>query len=105
MLPACVAGFVGVARELHAAGLAAAAHLHLGLHHHRVADAVGAGDGLVDGVGNRAVGHRNAVTGEQLLALVLEQIHASSPPERVQVQKTTGRVRTRADRGPPRASR
>ena len=44
-----------VRRELHAAGLAAPAHLHLGLEHDRVADAVRGGDGAVD-VGDRLTG-------------------------------------------------
>ena len=42
------AGLVGVGGELDAARLAAAAHLHLGLDHDRVADAVGDLDRLVD---------------------------------------------------------
>ncbi len=40
------ADLVGVGSELDAAGLAPAAHLHLGLHHDRVAEGVGRLDGL-----------------------------------------------------------
>ena len=43
------ADLVGVVGQLDAAGLASPADLHLGLHHHRVADALGGGDGVVDG--------------------------------------------------------
>ena len=48
MLPACVRDLVGVLGELHAAGLAPAAHLHLGLDDDRIADALGRGDRVVD---------------------------------------------------------
>ena len=70
------ADLVGVVGQLDAAGLAAAAHLHLGLHHHRVADALGHRDGLVDGGDGVAGRHRDAVRREELLALVLVEIHA-----------------------------
>src|SRR3546814_16601572 len=40
------AGLFGVVGELDAAGLATTSHLHLGLHDHRVADALGGGDGV-----------------------------------------------------------
>ena len=50
------AHLVGVVGELDAAGLAAAADLHLGLDDDRVAGRVGLGDGLVDGVGRRRPG-------------------------------------------------
>ena len=44
------ADLVGAGRELHAAGLAAPADLHLRLHDDRVADTLGRRDRLVDGV-------------------------------------------------------
>ena len=72
------AHLVGVVGELDAAGLAAAADLHLGLDDDRVAGGLGLGDGLVDGDGDAAGAHRDAVAGEVLLALVLEQIHAAA---------------------------
>jgi hypothetical protein len=52
-----LAHLVGVVGELDAAGLAAAADLHLGLHDtgYRVADALGGGDGVVDGGDGLAV--------------------------------------------------
>ena len=73
------ARFVGVGRELHAARLAAASHLHLRLDDDRVADAIGDRDRVVDGLRDLAVGHRDAVAGEQLLALVLEQVQNDTP--------------------------
>ena len=69
-------GLVAVLRDLDAAGLAAAADLHLRLDHARVADLVGGGDRLVDGPGRRAGGHGDTVAREELLALVLEKVHA-----------------------------
>ena len=72
------AHLVGVVGELDAAGLAAAADLHLRLDDHRVAGRLGRGDRLVDGVGDAARGDRDVVAGEVLLALVLEQVHRSS---------------------------
>ena len=73
------AHLVGVVGELDAAGLAAAADLHLGLHHHRVADALGGGDGVVDGGHGLAGADRDAVAREELLALVLVEVHRSLP--------------------------
>ena len=67
---------VRVGRQLDAAGLAPAAHLHLGLDHHRVADAVGDLHRLGHRGDRCAVGHRDAVAREQLLALIFEEIHA-----------------------------
>ena len=98
------ARFVGVGGELHAAGLAATTDLDLRLHHDRVADAIGDGDGIVDRLRDLAVGDGNAVAGEQLLALVLEQIQRVLPRDGCG-SETTGRLRSRADRGRPRASR
>ena len=48
MLRGVLADLVGVVGELDAAGLAATTDLHLGLDDHRVADALGGGDRLVD---------------------------------------------------------
>ena len=75
MLPACRRDLVGVVGQLHAAGLAPAADVHLGLDDHRVADGVGGGDRLVDRLDRPTVGDRDAEAGEELLALVLEEIH------------------------------
>ena len=61
--------------ELHAAGLAAPADQHLRLDDDRVADLVGRADGLLDGRDGSPGRHLQAVTGEQLLALVLQQVH------------------------------
>ena len=65
----CVGGQFDPAR------LAAAAHLDLGLHHHRVAEALRQLDGFVRRQGDSARRHRYAVAGEILLALVLQQVH------------------------------
>ena len=65
-------GLGAVLGDLDAAGLAAAADLHLRLDDAGVADLVGRGDGLLDGGGGGAVGHRHPVAGEELLALVFE---------------------------------
>ena len=70
-----LAALVGVGGQLDAAGLAPPADLDLRLDDDRVADPVGGGDGVVDG-GDRLAGrHRDAVPGEELLALVLVQVH------------------------------
>ena len=45
------------------------------LDHDRVTGLVGLGYGLIDGVGDASGGHRDAVVGEVLLALVFEEIH------------------------------
>ena len=68
-------GFLGVVCQLDAAGLATTTDLHLSLDHHGVAGLVGHLHGLVDGVGGSTGADRNVVTGEVLLALVLEQVH------------------------------
>ena len=68
-------GLRAVVRELDAARLAAAADLDLGLDHHRVAELLGGLDGLGHRGGRPAVGHGHAVLGEQLLALVFEEVH------------------------------
>ena len=81
MFPACSAHLVGVVGELDPAGLAAPADLDLGLDDHRVARRLGRGDRLVDRVGRRHRADRDAVAGEVLLALVLEQVHSSLLPD------------------------
>ena len=53
-------------------------HLHLGLDHDRIADAVGDLDGFLDGRRRCARGHRDAVAREELLALIFEQVHSGS---------------------------
>ena len=68
-------GLDTVRRHLDAAGLAATADLDLGLDHTRVADVVGRVGGLLDTHRVTAGGDRHAVAREQLLSLVLEQIH------------------------------
>ena len=58
----------------------AAADLHLGLHDAGIADLVGCRDRLLDGARGTTGGHGNVVAGEQLLALVLEQVHRGREP-------------------------
>ena len=69
---ACL-GFVG--GQLHPAGLAAPADQDLRLDDHRVADLVRRGHRILDGRDGLAVGHLQAVTGEELLALILKKVH------------------------------
>ena len=61
--------------ELHAAGLAAAAGLDLGLDHHEAADALGRLLRVLGRAHDLAGLGRNPVLGEELLRLVLVQIH------------------------------
>ena len=75
MFPAWSADLVGVVGELDAAGLAAAADLHLGLDDDGVAGGLGLGDRLVDRSATPPGTDRDAEAGEVLLALVLEEIH------------------------------
>ena len=65
---------VGRLGELDAAGLAASAGLDLRLDHHD-AELLGGGSGLGRGVGDDAESDRDIVLGEELLRLVLHQIH------------------------------
>ena len=72
---ACVLRLAAVGGELDAARLAAPADQHLRLDDAGIAELVGGGDRLLDGGGGRSPGHGNAAAGEQLLALILEQVH------------------------------
>ena len=67
-------GLVGGLGELDPAGLAAAAGLDLRLDDHD-AELLGGRPGLGGGVGDDAEGDRDIVLGEELLRLVLHQIH------------------------------
>jgi hypothetical protein len=100
---------VGVRRELDPARLAPAPDLDLGLDHHRVPDPFGHGQRLPDGLGHPARGHGDAVAGEVLLALVLEQVHSRessrsdgqdpwpSRPERWPSRPAAGKFKDGAD--------
>ena len=77
--------------ELHPAGLAPAADLHLRLHHHRQTQVFGRLDRLVHRPGDLPRRGRHSMRGEQLFRLVLVQIHVFSlagrqVPERAQAQ-------------------
>ena len=72
-------GLGGVIGQLDAAGLATTTDLHLRLDDDRVPGHLCGGDGLVDGVRHVAGADGNVVTGEVLLALILEQVHTPSP--------------------------
>jgi hypothetical protein len=71
-------GVVLVGRELHAAGLAATARQHLGLHDDRAAELGSRGPGLVGRRGHAAVRDGDAEAGEELLALVLVEIQETT---------------------------
>ena len=77
-----LARLLGVLGDLDPAGLAAAADQDLGLDRAGVADPLRRGDGVVDRVGDLAARHGDAVLGEQLLALVLEEVHEVAPEAR-----------------------
>ena len=66
---------VAIVRDLDPAGLAPLAGPHLRLYDAGIADLLGRLDGSLDAGGVAAVGHRHVVLGEQLLPLVLEQVH------------------------------
>ena len=65
-------GLFAVLSHLDAAGLPAAADLHLRLDDAGISDLVSRRDGLLDGGRGSAAGHWDPVAGEQLLALVFE---------------------------------
>ena len=67
-----------VGGELDAAGLAAPADQDLRLDDDRVADRVGRRDRVLDARHRLAGGDLQAVAGEQLLALVLQQVHCGA---------------------------
>ncbi len=66
---------VGVVGQFDTTGLATAAHLHLGLDHHRVAGGLSLLYSFLDGIGHPSLGDGDAEPGEVLLTLVLEEIH------------------------------
>jgi hypothetical protein len=78
--PALFVGLVRALGQLHAAGLAAAAHLHLRLHHDQGWPA--AANSAAISRASSAVWatlprwDRDAVLGEQFLRLILKQVHA-----------------------------
>ena len=67
-----LAHLVGVVGELHAAGLASTADVHLGLDHDGVAHGLGGLDRLGHRVDRASIGHGDAERGEELLALEFE---------------------------------
>ncbi len=71
---------VGRPGDLHAAGLAAAAGLHLRLDHDGAAESLSGGSRLLGGVRDDAREHGDAVVLEQVARLVLEEIHRAGPP-------------------------
>jgi len=68
--------------ELHAAGLAAAAHQDLGLHDHRAADALRRGASILGRRCRDARPDRDAMAGKDLLRSVLLELHAGASPLR-----------------------
>ena len=72
----------GVRRELDPAGLASPTDLDLRLHDDRIADAVGGRHRVVDVVGDVTRRDGNAIAREQLLPLILEQVHRDSSGSR-----------------------
>ena len=69
-------GLGGIGRELDAAGLATPAREHLRLDDDRATELLCRGARLGRRVGDAALGDGDAVAGEQLLALVLIEVHA-----------------------------
>ena len=61
--------------QLDSAGLPAPSDQHLGLDDDWIADPVRSGEGILDGGDRLPLGHSQPVTGEQLLALILQQVH------------------------------
>ena len=70
-----LARLVLVVGQLDPAGLPAAPDLHLCLDDAREADLLGGRDGLVDGARRASVWDGDVVAGEELLALIFEQVH------------------------------
>jgi hypothetical protein len=68
-----------VGGDLDPTRLAAAADQDLGLDRAGVADPIRGGHGLLHGGGDLATRHGDAVRGEQLLALILEEVHVGVP--------------------------
>ena len=68
----------GIVGQLDPAALAAAARVHLGLHHHLAAEALGDGARLRGRVGHLAVRHRDAELLQNGLALILVNFHWAS---------------------------
>jgi hypothetical protein len=79
-LAGLLVGLVRAVRQLHPTGLAAPAGLHLGLHHDQRVALGGELGGDVAGFLRRARDlarlHRHAVLGEQVLRLILKQVHS-----------------------------
>ncbi len=67
-----------VRRELDAARLTAPADQHLRLDHDRIANRVGRPDSILDARDGLTGGNPQSVAGEQLLALILQQIHCGA---------------------------
>ncbi len=67
--------------DLDPAGLAPATDQHLRLDRTRKADPLGGRQGFIDAGGNLTAGHGDAVLCEQLLALILEEVHGEAPPD------------------------
>jgi hypothetical protein len=89
------ARLVGVVRKLHAPGLAPPADLHLRLDDDGIPDTVGRGDGLVDRLGDITGRNGNAVAGEELLALILEQVQIAYSLVRCGLDANRGRSELR----------
>ena len=62
-------------RELDPSGLPASTNQDLRLHHNGVTERLGGLDRLGDRCGGPAVGYRNPVAAEELLALIFEEVH------------------------------
>ena len=72
-------GLAGVGRQLHAAGLAAAAHLHLRLDDDLTPDLAGDRLRLLRRLGDATGKHGDTVGSQQVTSLVLEEIHEQGP--------------------------
>src|SRR4051794_13410100 len=77
----------GIGRELDAAGLPAAADQHLGLHDDRAAELLSCGPGLGRRGGDGALRDRDPVAREELLALVLVEVHRRGSVEKSAVRR------------------